>query len=974
MGIGWRASVVLLAAAFAPAGAASTPEAYQGKRIEAVRFDPPEQPLTRDQLDLALAVRAGGLYSEREISLSIERLFATGRFRDISVDAQLSGAGVALTFRTTPQYFIGHVGVEGVPPPPSLPQLVSATDLTLGTPFEDDSVGMAADHLVDMLRANGYYAPLVSWEQRDHPRTQEYEIHFRIDAGQRAYLSRPAFSGELAAGERRLIRATGWLRWFGLRGYKPLTETRLEDGLDRLRKFYEKRGHLTPQVTLTSLAHDDPANTVKPYISVQPGSRVRLRTEGAKVSQGSLRRLVPVYQERAVERELLLEGRRKLATWFQARGYFDAAVDFSVSDPTPAGEQTIIYRVRRGPRSKLAAVAISGNKFFDTATLREQMSITPASFLRYRRGRFSEELLAQDEQSILELYRGSGFRGARVKTSVVRDYGGKRDQIAAQFEIDEGTQWKVAELDVAGVDLQLYETVLGLLASHPGRPYSETAVAGDRDAILNYYLNNGYPEVSCEMRVTELAGGNQVKVIVRVTEGRRNYVREVIVRGLKATRPELVENRLVISPMQPLSQARIVETQRRLYDLGIFARVDVAVQNPEGRERNKYVVLDLEEGSRYSFTLGYGAEIGRIGGGDTNFSAPAGTAGFSPRVLLGVARSNFLGLAHTADITTRISAIQRRLILNYLAPQFLGKERFNLTLSTLADQSKDIRTYTSRRLEGAIQLGQRVSTDKTLQYRFTLRRLSTSDLKIDPGLVPIYSQPVRTGLFSASFILDRRDDPLDSTRGFYNTVDFGVAARELASETEFTRLVLRNSTYHKVAREVVLARSVSFGWLHNLLDTPTPLSENFFGGGATTHRGFPENQAGPRDRVTGFPVGGNAFLFHGVELRFPLIGHSLGGVVFHDMGNVYSEFSAISLRYRQRDRTDFDYMVQAAGVGFRVKSPVGPFRVDLAWAPNSARFVGFQGTQEELTQGLGRRGVPLRVRPFQFHFSLGQAF
>ena len=55
-----------------------------------------------------------------------------------------------------------------------------------------------------------------------------------------------------------------------------------------------------------------------------------------------------------------------------------------------------------------------------------------------------------------------------------------------------------------------------------------------------------------------------------------------------------------------------------------------------------------------------------------------------------------------------------------------------------------------------------------------------------------------------------------------------------------------------------------------------------------TIRGFPMNQAGPRDPETGFPLGGNALLFHSTELRFPLIGDNIHGVLFHDMGNVYS--------------------------------------------------------------------------------------
>jgi len=100
------------------------------------------------------------------------------------------------------------------------------------------------------------------------------------------------------------------------------------------------------------------------------------------------------------------------------------------------------------------------------------------------------------------------------------------------------------------------------------------------------------------------------------------------------------------------------------------------------------------------------------------------------------------------------------------------------------------------------------------------------------------------------------------------------------------------------------------------------------------------------------------------------------------MGNVYSSVGNISLRWRQRgcslvngvpDCNDFNYAVQAFGFGIRYKTPIGPVRIDLSLSPNSPRFFGFQGTQEQLLFG-GGAAVIQRINIFQFHFSLGQAF
>jgi len=114
-------------------------------------------------------------------------------------------------------------------------------------------------------------------------------------------------------------------------------------------------------------------------------------------------------------------------------------------------------------------------------------------------------------------------------------------------------------------------------------------------------------------------------------------------------------------------------------------------------------------------------------------------------------------------------------------------------------------------------------------------------------------------------------------------------------------------------------------------------------------------------------------------LRFPLIGENIGGVLFHDAGNVYKRIGDISFRFRQRDLNDFNYMVHAAGAGIRYRTPIGPIRVDLSYSINSPRFLGFKGTFQELLQcgsspTMPCKSVEQRISRFQFFFSIGQTF
>ena len=114
-------------------------------------------------------------------------------------------------------------------------------------------------------------------------------------------------------------------------------------------------------------------------------------------------------------------------------------------------------------------------------------------------------------------------------------------------------------------------------------------------------------------------------------------------------------------------------------------------------------------------------------------------------------------------------------------------------------------------------------------------------------------------------------------------------------------------------------------------------------------------------------------LINNLELRFPLYGDNLAGVLFHDLGNVYDTPGDLTLRFRQRNLQDFEYAVQDVGIGFRYRTPIGPIRLDLSFSPNAPRFYGLKGTEQDYINGTAIATVQ-KINAFQFHFSLGQAF
>ncbi|MGH7248615.1 MAG: hypothetical protein ACREH9_10970, partial [Pseudomonadota bacterium] len=149
------------------------PEEYENKTIARIEFDPAVQPLPRAELDRLLPVRIGEPLHLSEVQDSIRRLFATGRYADISVDASVARGGVVLRFETEYNYFVGRVAVRGAPDPPNEGQLATATKLDLGAPYANNDLKQAIDNLRAQLRVNGLYTASIEPRIERDPATEQ---------------------------------------------------------------------------------------------------------------------------------------------------------------------------------------------------------------------------------------------------------------------------------------------------------------------------------------------------------------------------------------------------------------------------------------------------------------------------------------------------------------------------------------------------------------------------------------------------------------------------------------------------------------------------------------------------------------------------------------------------------------------------------------------------------------------------------
>jgi outer membrane protein insertion porin family len=232
--------------------------------------------------------------------------------------------------------------------------------------------------------------------------------------------------------------------------------------------------------------------------------------------------------------------------------------------------------------------------------------------------------------------------------------------------------------------------------------------------------------------------------------------------------------------------------------------------------------------------------------------------------------------------------------------------------------------YNERRIGGDLKLGKEL-TDYLrgdLGYRLEEVRLegisdtASADLRAEEGSNLISSMDLQ-------LTQDTRDNIYNPSRGYVLGGTIADAGGIFGGDKDYVKGTGFLGWYHTFFGKLVLELSgrIGLGGAYGKSDE-VPIYERFFAGGANTIRGYRERAVGPRDPGSDDPIGGEAIVIGNAEVTFPIIERMIKGAVFYDIGNAW--------------RRAEDFMVgggyrYGAGVGVRVKTPVGPVKLDYGY-------------------------------------------
>jgi outer membrane protein insertion porin family len=932
--------------------------------------------------------KAGEPYSQAKVDASIRALQEAGGFPKVTATVVPELSGVRVSFLLEPAYYLGILDFPGAVKAFPYTRLLQVANLADEDPYDPARVELAQQALQEFLKRNGYFqATIQTGTQIDDPHQVVNEA-FTVRLGKRATIAEVTISGvtgSAANGQSvdfaeasRLLRSTRTLRarLTGglLKSGKPYTPERIKAATTLIKGKLSQQHRLASSVQENPPQYNPATNRVDVSFKVELGPVVTVRTTGAKLSilpffaNRAMQKLIPIYSERAIDRDLVEEGQQNLIDYFQKKGYFDVAVNINFS--RQPDQITLVYEINRGQKHKVSGILFHGNNQISASDLLAQVVVKKAHI--WNHGSISQKLLKQSVGNLQALYHDKGYESVKI-TSRVIDHEPKLD---AAFEIEEGPQTIVGDVTVAGNSNIPQEqlTPSKNFALRSGAPYSPRLLSEDRNRISATYLNRGYLNAEVKASVKRHADDpHRVDVVYSIAEHQLVRTGEVVYLGGKQTRRSLIQKTAQLPAEAPMKRIEMLAAETRLYDLNIFDWSSVGPRKPITDQNEETALVKVHEMKRNEIIYGFGFEVSHRGGNvpsgtvavpglptinlNGNKIAPSQSTFASPRGSIEFNRRNMRGLGETVSATVLLSQLDQRALATYAQPHFIGSQWSSLT-SLSIERTTENPLFAARLGDVSFQVERLISrkSNTRLQVRYDFNKTSLSQLLV-PELVLQQDRSVRLSTFSGTLIRDTRDKPLDAHRGMFGTLNLGITPTALGSSANFGRLFGQFATYKQV-HSIVFANSIRLGLAKPFAGSFVPTSQLYFSGGGTSLRSFPIDEAGPQRLVpfcsglqnqTGcvnvtVPVGGRELLILNSEVRFPLrIMKALGGVIFYDGGNVYG---AINLP------STFNNYTNTVGFGLRYSTPIGPIRIDL---------------------GHNLNPVP-GINPTQYYITLGQAF
>ena len=503
-----------------------------------------------------------------------------------------------------------------------------------------------------------------------------------------------------------------------------------------------------------------------------------------------------------------------------------------------------------------------------------------------------DRLIVEARDQAREIAATEGYFEPKIEIELDRN----QEPVLVRLMMQPGQQTRVTRVELAlegsiALDPAQREKRLAPLRAQWSLPVGAAFRQADwtaaRDSMLSTFAAIDYAAARIAFsRATIDPATHSAELEVTLDSGPAFRFGEMQVTGLELYGPEIVRNLNTILPGEPYTQQQLDQLQRRLNETGYFTSIQVRIDtDPAAAPATPISVAVIEAPTRrLEFGLGFST--------DTDINASFRYTNVN---------LNGEGLQFESDVRITSKSETGSLIFN-LPPKAGG---YLDTFSGVLDRS-DIENVVIRSAVASVRRNTADERDRS-SYEASFHYAELAPLDADNSTAhALYLEYKRT--------LRRVDTLFAPTRGYVASLSLGVGVPG-ASSTGFGRVIGQFAYFHPISDSDALELRAEAGGVlvSSVEDVPADLL--FRTGGDTTVRGYAFESLGVKDGEATIP--GRYYALASAEL-IHWVNATWGLAAFVDAGNAANSVSSLD-------------PAVGYGVGARVRTPIGPFRLDLAY-------------------------------------------
>jgi outer membrane protein assembly factor BamA len=677
----------------------------------------------------------------------------------------------------------------------------------------------------------------------------------------------------------------------------------LQDDVDAILEAFREMGYLEARVRTRRTESEDQRSVALEY-RIERGPQTVLELTGVIAPAALVDELEDAWHRNVFDQFLIEDLTHRVRAHLVSTGELASIVVGRVDRPS-AGTKRLRIEVTPGIPVSSREIRFIGNSHIGSDRLMQEIAAA---------GLELEAWLdrAVVERMVRQVYNEEGFLRAEVAGRPL-DVDGSTGVL--YFDITEGPRAELTAVKWAGIADARLPAIQKVAALDTPRPYVVSEVNEARSRIEDEYRRLGFNDADVEI-VPEVLPGEVVTLTAQVDEGPQQILQDVELQGLEVTRGKVLTEALRFEFGKPVDLDEWAVARKRLYDTNVFRLVDiqpVPVGDAVGGVQPIKAVVRVEEYPEWSFRYGFQLE------GERQLEIDEFTSSRSLGVVGELKNPNLFGRALTLGLFGMYQYDRRDATVFLATSRLFGLAARSSLYGFVSRESirdelgESVVAITDIEGISADQRWRRGNVGIVYGYRFERNRTFDPDPGNDPLPLDFIANLAK---LSAATLWDRRDDPINATRGTFSAISLEQSGAWLGSDVNNRKLLMQQYVFVPFGN-LVLASRAQAGFAFGE-DDLLP-SDRFRAGGASTVRGYGEESLGPRD-IFGAPAGGSKLMVLNQEARFPVYRWA-HAVAFIDAGNIFGKDQPF----------DWGELKVGYGLGVRLDTPVGLLRGDVGF-------------------------------------------